>query len=152
MEPNDMASSGDIQSEIGRLVEREANGSLPKPWLVAQLVAVHAPRAGDPETLYALHFCYSEYVNRYCRNLKAQEDDEEPSADSLFSEEYRHIQKRYVIQRDGESCIVAVDYMSAEELDAKAAAHKSSAAGHLEHAQELYAFRVKRFGEPGRAA
>lgn len=142
----ELCTRADIEAEIQRAAEAAADGITPKSWLVQKLVTAHEENAGDAETLYALQYCYSEHVNRYYRTVKMAEEKGAP--EELLLPGFKRLQQRYVFQRQGESFIVAVEHMTAEELDAKEAEHRQMAIGHVQHAEELHSFRVAKFGEP----
>ncbi len=143
----EMCNRADIEREIRAAAEAVVNGVAYKADLVQSLVSTHEMYAGDGETLYALYYSYGEHINRYFRDIKAAEE-EIGAPEELLLPGFKRLQRRYVLQRDSQSCIIGIDYMTPEELDAKEKEHRQMAIGHIQHAEEIHSFRVAKFGEP----
>lgn len=141
-----MYSQSDLSDEIRRAhqaLEKQGDGVAAKSALISLILAAHARINGEDKDFAMLCVQLAVYagVDKLFREVKAGEKDgdEGPPIPG-----FERLQKHYVIQRDGDSCIVPIFAMTDDELEAKAKEHEGMATGHVEHAKELRRFREER--------
>lgn len=129
-------------SELTHLVEEAANtkldagGSISKPWLAQEIVNAQEPPEGESADFYiaCAYHAVSDIIGRFIRRMK-----DSPGAEQLVLPGYKHLQRRYAIDRDGPA-IVPLEEMTVDEMLKKANELDAFAEGAREHAEELRAY------------
>lgn len=133
-----MYSPADLTAEIQeqfKAMESES-GRVPKAWLIRSVMAAHPDVEGDDTEFYvhgAERHVTSE-VESYFRQIKARETDLE---EQFVLEGFKHIKRRYLVEREGDVEAVHVRAMTPNELEAKAEELERFARGAFAHASEL---------------
>lgn len=84
-----------------------------------------------------------EEVRRRC-NKKLRHEEFDSSQLNLFGQDWEQLQRRYLIERDGEHVAVLIENMTDEELEEKAKMHDRQADEMRKHAQELREYKLMR--------
>src|SRR5262245_32771826 len=127
-----------------RLDEKRA---IPMVWAVSEIIRAHESVENSDREWWETCAQVAVYaaVSEVVRKIKAAEDepDSEAEQESLFPG-YRHLQRRYIVERNEDQVTVPVELLTDEEIDAKILEHERQSAGHLSHAQELMRFKSER--------
>jgi len=126
----------ELIAEIEMLIDEamEDAPSVSTPWLVQTMVSRHSRLEG--EDLDCALLCMNEHfrdsVGSTLRKMRPHPEDEQ-----AFLPGVSRIQKRYLIERDGEDYVVATPNLTAPELRRKATEYRRMGAGCFAHADEL---------------
>lgn len=119
-------------------------------WITHEICKEHAGALGDDEDAeFWRHFAYlgcRKLVGRFiAKHFGEPKDggDRQP----VFPG-FSHVQRRYVVMRDGDEVAVLAEHLTDEEIDAKADALEKDAQSRREHADELRRFKFWRRGFP----
>lgn len=139
-----MYSIGDLDKEIKAKVLwlEENNGRvLHKQWLINAVTGDHPQIVGDDAdfALLCVRTTVTERVERLFREMKSDEMAAEPDAQMTLPG-YKHLQRRYFVERDGERVGVLVWDVTDIELVAKAREHRAMGKAHFAHADEIDRF------------
>lgn len=133
----------EIRAIVHELTENR-NRSVSSMEFVAALIdrwGVHGEQ--DPRYQLATWEKIKDEVQSIVRGMKRKQEIPE-SQRSLF--DYKHLQSLYVVEVDGDSHVIPLDLMTREQLEAKAAEHRSQGRGHYIHADEIERFIIEQFG------
>ena len=94
---------------------------------------------GDADfALCCMEFAIKNRVEKYFRSIKENENTGDD--DQMNLPGYEHLQKRYIVEREGERVAVPIRQMTTEEFMTKIDEHRKMGAGHYAHADELERF------------
>lgn len=138
-----MSYTETLRSEINaKIDELDRTGQEWSPqWIAHTVCAAHDDGLAQNE--HAEFWKYGGYKTcreetRRCINRRA--GDEESAELQMVFEGFEHLQRYYVVERKGDSVGIPVEQLSDEELQAKAALHRSFGAAHFAHADEIDRF------------
>ena len=109
-----------------------------KEMLVAAVLQDHKEIHGTDSdfAMCCTHFTITKRVEADVRAIGKR--DEETSLDQqLILPGYKRVQKEYIVEREEEARIIAVQHMTEDEVLKKARQHRAMGDGHYEHADEL---------------
>lgn len=138
------------QAELSNEVEAAINERLsrrevaPASWITQAVVAAHPGIAGDDAPFYVL--CAYEHVRDTVREVlrKIKKDETEQDQQNTLPG-FKHLQKRYLVTRDEDQVVVAIESMTHDEIEAKCAELETMATGCMAHARELRRYASDRF-------
>jgi hypothetical protein len=148
-------TQNELEQEIRGTIDRtiDAARAMPTAWIVQKVVENHHPPGS--EVLPFDRLCAYGHV-RYTvrqvvrRNRSASDDDDdavddfgEPRQQTLPG--FTHVQKEYVINRNGEGQVVLTEEMTYAEIGTKIEEIETMGQGCFDHARELRRYRDKRF-------
>lgn len=144
-----MSYATQLTEQIHGVLDRlAAEGAEWRPALIAdEIVRSHdAGLAEDDDALFWKHCGYSETRREVTRCINARAGDRPgaPTEEQIVLPGYQHLQRYYVVQRDGEDMGVPVHELSDLEIEAKVALYRAQARAQLAHADELVEYRVAR--------
>ena len=155
----------DLESEARDIIERRLADGQPAPaaWIVQEILANHtnlmtAPVRsviGDDDVAFYLCCAQAQAqvaVRESLRDFERREKEEDDDDREPFLPGFPRIQRRYLIERDGERVVIPFMRMTKEEVIAKAAEHGRMAAGSLEHQQQLLRYVEEFMGQPANDA
>lgn len=136
-----------LDAEIVAKVEwLEANNGIAihKKALVEMIQSDHEDIKGEDAdfALCCVYDTVSDRVEVYFRNVKVNES--ESSDGQMLLPGFKHLQKRYNIQRDSESVLVRIQDMTDAEIGRKESELRMMAIGLMAHADELHRFLDER--------
>jgi len=143
-------SPGDLRREIRDVVaaDLEAGREINRGWLVHALLSKHPLGAIKDRDFNVLcrQSAVVDAVREVLRDLKFAERSPEAVSGSgqLPLPGFKHLQRGYPVDRDGDSIIKPIQVMSDEELLAKAEVYETMADGCREHADELRRYVASR--------
>lgn len=139
------STTGKARSTVNAEIESFIAGkdTVAKSWIVKHLMDIHRESFADDFAVQVAHDAFDAYARHYINRLKPR-PEQDPQ---LVMPGFKHLQVRYVVNREGESTVVRTEQMSPEEFDAQIAQHEAHSAGHAIHADELRKFKAKLYGE-----
>lgn len=144
-----MSYANQLTEQIHTVLDRlTADGAEWRPALIAdEVVRSHdAGLAEGDDALFWRHCGYAETRREVTRCINARAGDR-PTGDSdpqFVFPGYQHLQRYYVVQRDGEDMGVPVFEMTDLEIESKVALYRAQARAQLAHANELIEYRAAR--------
>lgn len=143
-----MYSFSDVQREIGAKIQWliKNNGSVLHPQFIAHSVASDHPDVDGADADF--YKCCSfaklrDEVRQQINRMKVKTEQEDGS-EQLVMPGFEHLQQRYFVDRDGENCIVKINEMSDDEIEAKAQEREAMGRACYAHADELRRYRELR--------
>lgn len=130
----------ELMREVEQVIEDKLANNEPAAmsWIVHEVIRRRDGIVGPDSDFYKL--CGYEHVRdttrEVLRRCKEKEGAAEPDQHDLFPG-FKHIQRRYTIQRGEEQFVVRLENLDVEEIRGKARELRGMAAGCLAHAQEL---------------
>lgn len=137
----------ELAAEIEALIdERMAqNGTVAMDWIVHETIERHPKIAGEDSEFYRL--CGYSHVRFTAREVlrgrKSAEERNEPTQAELLPG-MKHLQRSYVVERNGDAQVVRLEEMTFDELQEKEHALRAFAHGAIKHADELADYRKAR--------
>jgi hypothetical protein len=137
----------ELTKEIAALLLRR--DAVHPTWLTHKICTGHKPGLPDydhdaktiePQDVAFWRFCgyaHTRKLATICINELETADDEGGGAPTPFRPGFLHLQKQYVIPRDGADVMVPTEQMTPDELRTKATNHDRKAGSLIEHAREL---------------
>lgn len=117
-------------------------------WITHEICNEHAAALGDDDDAeFWRHFAYlgcRKLVGRYI--AKHFGDDEDGNDRQPVFPGFSHVQRRYVVVRDGVDVAVLTERLTDEEIDAKVEAMEKDWRTRREHTDELRRFKLWRRG------
>lgn len=144
-----MYSFADAQREISAKIQWliENNGSVLHPRFIAHSVVSDHPDVNGEDADFYKVVSYEKLrdeVRQQINRMKVKTDDEQDSQQQLLMPGFDYLQRRYFVPRDGETCIVKIEEMSDEEIEAKAKEREAMGRACFAHADELRRYRELR--------
>lgn len=139
-------SSKELRREIKNIVvgRLERGDSIIRAWLVREVLVQHPlPEMEDVDfNELCRNIAVVQEVRHVLRELKLSSEKEEgvSGAGELPLPGYKHLQRGYPIERDGEIVIVPIFAMSRQEIEERAEKYMAMAKGCEAHAEELRLF------------
>ncbi len=134
----------DIETEVRDYIEEILKKKRPTQtdWIPEQIMAEHGEIRGSDKDWYvtAAHQHVRNTVMRVLREFK----EHASTPEQLRLPGYEHLQRGYLIERNGKSYVIAIDELTNEELLSKAVAYRSMGAGCYKHADEIERFCKER--------
>lgn len=144
MESSDTTLQQQLTSEVVSLVTDRMNGgdSVPSLWLVHELMQRHDRVEGEDAdlALLGLRTLFQRTVREVLRKTKAEETATEVSQSELFGGSYTRVQRRYLVNRNGDQVVVRVEALTEEEWRTKCRELRAMGEGCFTHAKELEDF------------
>jgi hypothetical protein len=132
--------NADIAVEIRSRLKSEidAGRTVQLSWFVQGVLQDHSDISGDDHDWYVV--CAREHVWNTARHevqrYKAKPIDRQGDFADIVAEGFR-IQKAYLVDRDGERCLVPLADLTTIEVHAKVSELEQMASGCMDHADEL---------------
>lgn len=143
-----MYSFSDVQREISAKIQWliDNNGAVLHPQFIAHSVESDHPdvTGADAEFYKCCSFAKLRDEVRQQINRMKVKTEEQDGVEQLVMPGFDHLQQRYFISRDGETCIVKIDDMTDDEIEAKAKEREAMGRACYAHADELRRYRELR--------
>ena len=136
-----------LRRKIRAIIEKalENDRDVVAAWVAHQVIREHQNIDGDDKDFWLtvgsreIRSAVQKAVSAY----KIKPDADEPDA-QLLMPGFRHLQRAYLVGRQGEQTVVRIERMADHELVAKAGELHVMAAGCVEHASEITRYLANR--------
>lgn len=137
-----MRSKTDVTNEIRKIVTDRLNAGkiIRAEWLTTEILSMKSAIEGEDADFYvacAVDFirdttkrCIGDYAPKASAVTNAQ----------ILMQGFDHMQRAYTVERDSEICVVPVQLLTDEEIEARALELEAMARGCIAHAKELRAY------------
>jgi hypothetical protein len=138
-----------IKNRIKQLVGERTE--TPVDWIVHQIITEHPLAEWSDSDFYecCAYTAVRGYTRAVYRDMRQGDIAAEAEDRQLVFPGFERLQRRYIIERDGDMVAVALEAMTDAEIAAKVSELRRDAQGCLRHADELERFKHDR---PGMAA
>lgn len=140
-----MYSQSELIEEIKAVIDAlEDHQPAVASWIVQGIVSAHGDIQGTDKDFYVL--CAFGHVRTAVREVFRRyrvAPDEEPDP-QLIMPGFERLQKRYLVERDGDQIAVPIEQLTDQEIDEKIAELERMAAGCKCHAEELRRYKGSR--------
>lgn len=133
----------DLIVEIESVIEGQ-ECAFEQSWLATAIMQRHTGIEGPDKEFFIL--CGWGFVKSTIRSVmrKLKPDPSQETDAQLVLPGYKHLQKRYCIERHNQPWVVPVNELTNHELALKEKEYMAMAAGCMEHAEELRRYRLER--------
>lgn len=133
-----MYSENDLLNEVRAVREARlaAHQPVPKSWLVQAVLAQHTGIEGDDKDFYVC-CAYAKVADTVRKVINQHKLNDDGAATEPTLDGFEHVQRSYLVDRDGEPVEVPTDLLTDAELLAKADMLDKFAFANRAHAVEL---------------
>lgn len=140
-----MFTEATLRAQIVKIIDTTTSQGRPAPaaWIV-QTIMISWPEPGG-EAKDAWLFCAREHIRDAVRQAIRGRKALEVADERQYSfGGFKHVQRDYVVERDGDQIVVPLHLLSNGEVEAKAAELRRMARGCDDHADELLRYLEER--------
>lgn len=144
-----MYSFPDAQRELSAKIQWliDNNGAVLHPRFIAHAVIDDHPDVNGEDVDFYKIVTFEKLrdeVRQQINRMKVKTEEEQESSAQLVMPGFDYLQHRYFVPRDGETCIVKIEDMTDEEIEAKAKEREAMGRACFAHADELRRYRELR--------
>lgn len=137
----------DLEKEVKVLIQKRIDKGrvAPATWITQEVVNQHGILSGDdPEWFRYCAFAHIRSVVRRCVQHYRGSPTLETDQQLLLGDEFKRIQKAYLVERKKEQIVVPVNLLSSGEIEGKINELRKMGEGCFEHADELTRYNSRR--------